>query len=384
MRILTFIAHYVPGYRFGGPIRAVEHLTYALGNEFDFAIITLDRDLGETSPFPQVVSGEWRRVGKADVLYLPPEHVGWSCVRRLQAAPHDVLYLNSFFHRKFTLLPLLVHRITRSRARLVIAPRGELASSALAIKPWRKRAFLLASRLTGLFRGAIWQASSAGEFADIEHALAPSLTKGRVVLAPELTSQIASTTATTTSHKRPGELRAIFVGRVARVKNLAFALELFRRATFPVRYDVYGPLEDVSYVRECEALVRSLPPNVVVTFHGSIAPAGIHAAMREADVLLLPTHGENFGHAIVEALGNGCPVIISDQTPWRGLEKAKAGWDLSLGDPDAFLAALNDVAAMGPTEHERLRLGALAYAAANAAPEPVVEQNRRLFQAAAQ
>ena len=42
-------------------------------------------------------------------------------------------------------------------------------------------------------------------------------------------------------------------------------------------------------------------------------------ALGRSDLFLLPTGGENFGHAIFEALACGVPALISDQTPWRGL-----------------------------------------------------------------
>ena len=55
---------------------------------------------------------------------------------------------------------------------------------------------------------------------------------------------------------------------------------------------------------------------------------------------LLQTQHENFGHSIVESMAAGCPVLISDQTPWRNLAAVKAGWDISLNDETALLKAL--------------------------------------------
>ena len=46
--------------------------------------------------------------------------------------------------------------------------------------------------------------------------------------------------------------------------------------------------------------------------------------------LLMPTTHENFGHAVVEAWAHGRPVLLSDQTPWRGLSEAGLGWDVPL------------------------------------------------------
>ena len=65
---------------------------------------------------------------------------------------------------------------------------------------------------------------------------------------------------------------------------------------------------------------------------GEVKHEKLHALLHEYDVMLLPTLGENFGHAIIEALDAGLPVVISDRTPWRNLEQAGVGADLPLED----------------------------------------------------
>ena len=50
----------------------------------------------------------------------------------------------------------------------------------------------------------------------------------------------------------------------------------------------------------------------------------------EYHFFILPTLGENFGHVFIEALAAGCPLIISNRTPWLELEKKGIGWDIPL------------------------------------------------------
>jgi glycosyltransferase involved in cell wall biosynthesis len=45
-----------------------------------------------------------------------------------------------------------------------------------------------------------------------------------------------------------------------------------------------------------------------------------------ASLFLLPSHGENFGLSIAEALANGVPALVTDTTPWSGLNTTGAGW----------------------------------------------------------
>ncbi len=64
--------------------------------------------------------------------------------------------------------------------------------------------------------------------------------------------------------------------------------------------------------------------------------------------ILTANQGENFGHVIIEALAAGKPVLISDQTPWRGLENHKAGWDIPLNDKEKFISILEMLVDMEP------------------------------------
>ena len=59
-----------------------------------------------------------------------------------------------------------------------------------------------------------------------------------------------------------------------------------------------------------------------VAYTGEATHRDLQRRLSTYDVMILPTLGENFGHIIVEAWAAGCPVLISDRTPWRRLEGA--------------------------------------------------------------
>jgi glycosyltransferase involved in cell wall biosynthesis len=48
----------------------------------------------------------------------------------------------------------------------------------------------------------------------------------------------------------------------------------------------------------------------------------------------------SYGHVICEALTSGCPVLISDQTPWQDLEADGIGWDIPLRETERFRSVL--------------------------------------------
>ncbi len=110
--ILCFVAHYLPGYRSGGPVRTIANFVDHLGDEFDIRIVTRDRDALDTEPYPGVQIDAWNKVGKVQVFYASKKTVNLRGIAKLiRETPHDVLYLNSFFAFGFTTLPLLARRL---------------------------------------------------------------------------------------------------------------------------------------------------------------------------------------------------------------------------------------------------------------------------------
>ncbi|KAF7961596.1 hypothetical protein AWV80_31600 [Cupriavidus sp. UYMU48A] len=179
--------------------------------------------------------------------------------------------------------------------------------------------------------------------------------------------------------KKPGCLRVISLSRLVRQKNIIKAIEIVAGLSGNIIFDIYGLLEDPVYVEECERLIRTLPANVKVSIRGPLTHENAMDQLGSYDVFLLPTNSENFGHAIYEAMSVGLPVVISDRTPWRGLQASKAGYDLDPDDTSAFQVALDRYARMSAAEFESHRRNARDYAEEWLKSSGALELNRKLF-----
>ena len=82
-----------------------------------------------------------------------------------------------------------------------------------------------------------------------------------------------------------------------------------------------------------------------VRFTGEINGAAKYAFLSSVDLYVLPSHTENFGVTVAEALACGTPVIASRHTPWGGVVENRCGWCVS-----------NDVGTLAATLDEAMSL----------------------------
>lgn len=376
IKVLTFCDYFLPGYKAGGPVTTLQNMALRLAPEINLRIVTRDRDLGDHVPYAGITPGCWSSIGGIDVLHLPPSSQSVPAMRALlsREAP-DIVYLNSFFSRRFTLFPLIAHRWAGSGASLVLAPRGEFAVSALALRAWRKAIYSRLLLGSGLLDGVTWQASTSAEADDLTRVLGGGI---RLRIAPDLSARpLASPRERAAKHE--GSAHVVFLGRISPMKNLDWLLRLLTEAPAGLALTIHGPIEDDGYWRSCQALAALAADRVRIQYAGPLAPADVPGVLTSADALILPSLGENFGHVVAEALAAGCPAIVSDRTPWHDVAKAGAGWILSLDRPEAWLQALCDLTAMDEAEHAPLRARALALANSRAADEGQITANRGLF-----
>ena len=357
-RIFLFADWYEPGYKAGGPIRSCVNFAHHMQGDYQVYVFTTDRDLNSTTPYEGIPVNEWvTGAGGEKVYYGSPEMLNWGNIsRQIKAIAPDFIYLNSMFSLKFTIFPLLISRSQRWRGKIILSPRGMLRSSAVEFKPLKKKIFLTVFRLLG-FSGKLWfLASDDTEEKDVKRYFGSHV---HVVQIPNFPSALPAKPEI--AEKKKGELSLLFIGRVHPIKNPDYLLNVLKDVKANIRLTIVGSCEDKNFWRQCEEMISTLPANIRVTYAGEMPNHELPGITALHHIFTLPTRGENFGHAIFEALTLGKPVLISDQTPWRHLIGKKAGWDLPLDRPDGFRQVIEEVAAFDQQEYTRWCLATRKY-----------------------
>jgi glycosyltransferase involved in cell wall biosynthesis len=379
--ILFFVGHYLPGWKAGGILRSVVNSVNHLHGEFQFRVVTRDRDLGDQVPYPDIKPLEWQTVGNASVYYLPRDGESLAGLRAVvQSTAHDLIGLNSFFD-PLTIKVLLNRRLGRIEPKpIVLWPLGEFAWASLRQKYFKKALFMRIARLTGLYGPVIWRASSAAEAADITSAMKVCPEAIRVV--SDLPTIIGGgTDDASCSWRAPTRdgLRVTFFSRISPEKNLHVALQILSQVRSKVTFDIIGPIENTAYWDKCQKLFRDLPPNVTARSLGSIRPSEVTKTLSQYDLLLLPTGGESYGHVIDESLTAGTSVLVSTNTPWRNLVARGLGWDLPLDDIVPFVRVLDELGSADEQAHLERRRMVKENMRRLVADPSTAESNRRLY-----
>ncbi len=334
MRIAQIVASLEA--RHGGPSRSVLGLSSGLA--------ALGHDVALLATDPQTNSVEQPATGLA-VRRFPrqwPESITVSSAlrRHLLTTPYDLVHEHGLWLRP------LHYATTAAREHgvpLVISPRGMMSAWSWTHHRWKK-AFAARWIHPGAFtQAAGWHATSHEEADDIRRLgfKQPVCVAPNGVALPDPATQAAARSYWLERCPELASRRvALFYSRFHAKKRILELIDLWAETApsdwlllavgIPEGYTVAALTE--------HAAQRGLADRVKI-FDGTAAPSPYAAA----SLFLLPTHSENFGLTIAEALANGLPVVTTDQTPWQGLAANGAGHCVAWPDfPRTLGAALRE------------------------------------------
>jgi len=125
----------------------------------------------------------------------------------------------------------------------------------------------------------------------------------------------------------------LFLSRVHVKKGVNFLIEAVSQLKTELEgytITIAGPGED-EYIHGLRQLAAQLGVADMFRFIGPVFGEEKWKLYQDADLFVLPTHSENFGIVVAEALASGTPVITTTGTPWKELNTNHCGWWIPVG-----------------------------------------------------
>ena len=141
----------------------------------------------------------------------------------------------------------------------------------------------------------------------------------------------------------------LYVSRVTPKKGIPMlcqALASMRQEMREWTLVIVGPGES-GYVSDLARLVHNLGLGESVLFTGPLFGTDKRDAFAAADAFVLPSHSEGLPMAVLEAMGLGLPVVVTEATPILEIEQNSCGWRVP-ADAGSLAGALAELAESTP------------------------------------
>lgn len=352
-KIFITIPWFLPAYRAGGPIQSIANLVKEFTKGVEYYIFTSDVDLNGAA-LDNITTNTWVDFNAhTKVWYAGPEKISDNLVKQTEVIKPDLLFIVGVFSWHFNIVPVIFCKVPKK----ILSTRGMLHPGALSQKKWKKKVFLQLYKLLEYPHKLVFHASDEDEKKYIQARFGKV---AKTVIAENFPNNLG---ALPREKKLPGALKIASIGIISPMKNILLVLQALGNVKEKIQYDIYGPVKDENYRDDCLLQIKTLPKNVSVFIHKEIEPQEVREVLTKADVFILPSKSENFGHAMYEALSAGLPLITSQFTPWVNLEASHAGLNVKVTGTEEIASAIRHFSEMTEEEFQLWRQGALAYAA---------------------
>lgn len=208
---------------------------------------------------------------------------------------------------------------------LIVSPRGTMSDYSWSRSRFKKRLFWAAMQGSVVRNAAMLHATSESELVDIRR-------KGLEQPVCVVPNGIDIPEVADACPKSRNKRQLLFLARIHPTKGVDILLRAWARIS--VRHPdwelrIVGP-DNGGYLDQMKSLATSLALQRV-RFLGPLFGEDKLQAYRSAEIYILPTHSENFGVSVAEALAAGTPAIVTKGAPWAGLERQGAGWWVDIG-----------------------------------------------------
>ena len=208
----------------------------------------------------------------------------------------------------------------RHSCQYVASPRGALSTWAQSWHKWRKKVFWGTLQGRALRRADCLHATGPSELADCRR-------KGLLMPVASIPNGVDIPVLRDVTREPSAARKLLFLARVHPIKNVPTLLQAWRQVQDGApdwELHVVGP-DEGGHTRELKAQTQALGAERV-HFRGAVLGEEKRRVFEDADLYVLPSHSENFGVSVAEALSYAVPSIVTTGAPWGGLETHGCGW----------------------------------------------------------
>lgn len=264
----------------------------------------VDREGVPTFFLPRVTSRQHSLIG----FTFTPGYSAW-CGHHL--GEFDFAHVHTVFSHPANVAMVAARR---QRVPYAVRPLGQLCDWSLRQRTWVKRLQLALVTRRNINGAAFLHVTSTMEAAETmrngfhcpvlvqPHGLdlPPACPDARTALRAELRVPADRTLAVFLSRLHPKKGLEILFDAMTRQQSKDFDL-------------VVAGTGDASYAASLRALVERLGLGARVHWHGFVTGERKWRLLQGGDLFVLPSHSENFGIVVVEALACGLPVLVSSE-----------------------------------------------------------------------
>lgn len=333
-KVLQINASYKPAYVYGGPTISVSKLCEALAKtENNITVLTttangkVDFDIND---------GELRNVDGVSVYYFyrkTKDHSHWSpsLLKYLYTniSKYDIVHIQAWWNL-VSMGAAFVCKIKRKD--FVLSPRGTLSSYTFGSKGNPFKRIFHNTIGKWVLKNANFQVSTEKEAEDIK-----SIFKNpRIKIIPNLI-QLPSSNFNIKERIKfsvsSAPLKLVFFSRVEKKKGLEFILNSLNNIKFDFVFDIFGT-GDEDYKEKLKSIINPAIKDKI-NFKGAVFGDSKFQILSYYDLMVLPSHDENFANVVIESLSVGTAVLITHKV---GLSdyviKEDLGWicDQSVND----------------------------------------------------
>lgn len=325
MKIIQVSASYKPAVIYGGPTMSVSKLSEELWkNGLHVEVFTtlangkteLGFPAGKITWVDDVPVRFFKRLSK-DHSHFSPALLRALFLAVIKTKEPLVIHIHAWWN----LVSVLACAIAQiKKVPVVLSPRGTLSNYSFSnnhsrIKKWMH---LLAGRK--LLSNCFFHVTSEQEKQDILRLVRPKSIKviPNFISPPAFSKSIVM-------YKNPF-LKLLFFSRVEAKKGLEILLEALAGIDFPYQLTIAGTGEP-DYITSLQKIVAKNSMVPFVKWIGFQNNETKFQVLQAHDLLVLPSHNENFGNVVIESLAVGTAVLISEQVGLAAYVKInKLGW----------------------------------------------------------